>query len=51
MRCLLNNLIFELFKYERKQIRERQRLGIALDKENGKYKGCPLAYSTDSTDK
>ena len=55
LRRLLNNLIIELFKYtaenERKQIRERQRQGIELAKEKGKYKGRPLAYSTDSTDK
>ncbi|MGL5684480.1 MAG: recombinase family protein, partial [Vagococcus fluvialis] len=55
LRRLLNNLIIELFKYtaenERKQIRERQRQGIELAKEKGKYKGRPLAYSPDSTDK
>lgn len=55
LRRLLNNLIIELFKYtaenERKQIRERQRQGIELAKEKGKYKGRPLAYSADSTDK
>ena len=54
LRRLLNNLIIELFKYtaenERKQIRERQRQGIELAKEKGKYKGRPLAYSADSTD-
>lgn len=51
----LNNLIIELFKYtagtERKQICERQRQDIELAKEKGKYKGRPLAYSADSTDK
>nr|WP_288395332.1 recombinase family protein [uncultured Vagococcus sp.] len=55
LRRLLNNLIIELFKYtaenERKQIRERQRQGIELAKEKGKYKGRPLAYSADSIDK
>lgn len=55
LRRLLNNLIIELFKYtaenERKQIRERQRQGIELAKEKGKFKGRPLAYSADSTDK
>lgn len=55
LRRLLNNLIIELFKYtaenERKQIRERQRQGIELAKEKGKYKGRPLAYSADSVDK
>ncbi|MBP1044417.1 recombinase family protein [Vagococcus sp. BWB3-3] len=55
LRRLLNNLIIELFKYtaenERKQIRERQRQGIEIAKEKGKYKGRPLAYSADSTDK
>lgn len=55
LRRLLNNLIIELFKYtaknERKQIRERQRQGIELAKEKGKYKGRPLAYGADSTDK
>lgn len=55
LRRLLNNLIVELFKYtaenERKQIRERQRQGIELAKEKGKYKGRPLAYSAESTDK
>lgn len=55
LRRLLNNLIIELFKYtaenERKQICVRQRQGIELAKEKGKYKGRPLAYSADSTDK
>lgn len=55
LRRLLNNLIIELFKYtaenERKQIRERQRQGIEIAKEKGKYKGRPLAYSANSTDK
>lgn len=55
LRRLLNNLIIELFKYtaenERKQIRERQRQGIELAKEKGKYKGRPMAYSADSADK
>ncbi|MEB6051622.1 recombinase family protein [Enterococcus gallinarum] len=55
LRRLLNNLIIELFKYtaenERKQIRERQRQGIELAKEKGKYKGRPFAYSSDSSDK
>lgn len=55
MRRLLNNLIIELFKYtaenERRQILERQRQGIELAKEKGKYKGRPLAYSADSADK
>lgn len=55
LRRLLNNLIIELFPYtaenDRKQIRERQRQGIELAKEKGKYKGQPLAYSADSTDK
>ncbi|MFZ6626374.1 recombinase family protein [Vagococcus fluvialis] len=55
LRRLLNNLIIELFKYtaenERKQIRERQRQGIEVAKEKGKYKGRPLAYSADSNNK
>lgn len=55
LRRLLNKLLIEPFKYtaenERKQIRERQRQGIELAKEKGKYKGRPLAYSADSTDK
>ncbi|WP_429967340.1 recombinase family protein [Enterococcus sp. AZ173] len=55
LRRLLNNLIIELFKYtaenERKQIRERQKQGIELAKEKGKYKGRPFAYSADSADK
>lgn len=55
LRRVLNNLIIELLKYtaenERKQIRERQRHGIELAEEKGKYKGRPLAYSADSTDK
>ena len=55
LRRLLNNLIIELFKYtaenERKQIRERQRQGIELAKEKGKYRGRPLAYSADSANK
>ena len=55
LRRLLNNLIIELFKYtaenERKQIRERQKQGIELAKEKGKYRGRPLAYSADSANK
>lgn len=55
LRRLLNNLIIELFKYtaenERKQILERQKQGIELAKEKGKYRGRPLAYSADSANK
>lgn len=43
LRRLLNNLIMELYKYqaesERARIKERQRQGIQLAKEKGKYKG------------
>ena len=55
LRRLLNNLIIELFKYtaenEREQILERQKQGIELAKEKGKYRGRPLAYSADSANK
>ena len=55
LRRMLNNLILELFKYtaenERKQIRERQRQGIELARKQGKYKGRPVSYSKDSTNK
>ena len=43
LRRLLNNLIFEIYKYqaqaERERIKERQRQGIVLAKAQGKYQG------------
>lgn len=49
---LINNLILELYKYiaesERLRIRERQRQGIALAKQQGKYKGRKKKYTKDS---
>ncbi|OPF88595.1 hypothetical protein BW731_10665 [Vagococcus martis] len=43
LRRLLNNLFIELFKYtaenDRKKVCKRQRQGIELAKEKGKYKG------------
>lgn len=52
LRRLLNNIIIELYKYqaesERKRIRERQQQGIALAKQQGKYKGRKKLFSPDS---
>lgn len=49
---LINNLILELYKYiaesERLRIRERQKQGIALAKQQGKYKGRKKKYTKDS---
>lgn len=49
---LLNNLILELYKYiaeaERKRIKERQRQGIELAKQKGRYKGRKRKYTKDS---
>ena len=49
---LINNLILELYKYiaesERLRIRERQRQGIALAKQQGKYKGRKKKYTKES---
>lgn len=43
LQALLSNLILEIYKYqaenERKKIKERQAQGIALAKQQGKYKG------------
>lgn len=52
LRRLLNNIIIELYKYqaesERKRIRERQQQGIALAKQQGKYKGRKKLFAPDS---
>jgi DNA invertase Pin-like site-specific DNA recombinase len=49
---LLNNLILELYKYiaetERQKIKERQKQGIELAKQQGKYKGRKRKYTKDS---
>ena len=49
LRRLINNLVIELYKYqaesERKRIKERQAQGIALAKENGKFKGGKPKFS------
>lgn len=49
---LLNNLILELYKYQaesdRARIKERQRQGIALAKERGKYKEKKEIYERRS---
>lgn len=51
LRRLLNNLIMELYKYqaesERARIKERQRQGIQLAKEKGKYKGRKKKFTKD----
>lgn len=51
LRSLINNLIIEIYKYEaeqeRKNILERQKAGIKIAKENGKYKGKQLKYNRD----
>ena len=49
LRCLINNLMIELYKYqaesERKRIRERQAQGIAIAKQRGRFKGRKKKYS------
>ena len=49
LRRLLNNLIFEIYKYqaqaERERIKERQRQGIVLAKAQGKYQGRKALYT------
>lgn len=49
---LLNNLILELYKYiaetERQKIRERQKQGIELAKQQGKYTGRKKKYNKNS---
>lgn len=49
LRSLLNNLILEIYKYqaenERMKIKERQAQGIALAKQQGKYKGRKKKFS------
>lgn len=51
LRRLLNNLILEIYKYqaqaEREHIKERQAQGIALAKEQGKYKGRKALFTED----
>lgn len=53
LRMLLNNLITELYKYqaeeERKKIRERQRQGIEIAKQQGKYKGRKPLFDRDDS--
>ncbi|USS90688.1 recombinase family protein [Fructilactobacillus carniphilus] len=52
LKALLNNLIIEIYKYqaeaERQKIRERQRQGIEIAKQNGLYKGRATKYSLNS---
>lgn len=49
---LLNNLILELYKYiaetERQKIKERQKQGIELAKQQGKYTGRKKKYNKNS---
>lgn len=51
LRRLINTLIIEIYKYqaesERKWTRERQKQGITIAKEKGRYKGGKLKYSFD----
>lgn len=51
LRKLLNNLILEIIKYqaqaERDRIRERQRQGIELAKQKGRYKGRKPLFKRD----
>lgn len=53
LRRLLNNLILEIYKYqaqaERERIKERQAQGIAIAKEQGKYKGRKALFSDDDS--
>lgn len=48
LRRLINNLVIEIYKYQaeadRKRIKERQKQGIAIAKEQGKFKGKPLKF-------
>lgn len=48
LRKMLNNLVLEVFKYtaqqEREKIRERQRQGIEIAKQQGKFKGRKKKY-------
>lgn len=51
LRLLINNLIIEIYKYQaesdRKRILERQKQGIEIAKDLGKYKGKPFKYKQD----
>jgi len=51
LRRLINNLMIELYKYqaesERKRIKERQAQGIAIAKQQGRYKGRKRKYTED----
>lgn len=55
---LLDNAMFDMFlsllsyiaQNEREKIRERQRQGVLLAKQAGRYKGRPTEYSLDSPD-
>lgn len=51
LRRLLNNLILELFKYqaeaERTRIKERQRAGVEIAKNKGKFRGKKFKYTDD----
>lgn len=53
LRRLLNNLIFELYKYqaqaERERIKERQAQGIAIAKTQGKYQGRKALFTEDDS--
>lgn len=48
LRRLINNLVIEIYKYQaeadRRRIKERQKQGIAIAKEQGKFKGKPLKF-------
>lgn len=43
---LIRNILFSVAEWEREMILERQREGIALAKENGKYANKPRKYHT-----
>lgn len=52
LRRLINHLIIELYKYQaesdRERIKERQKQGIALAKEKGRYTGRKALFEKDS---
>ncbi|WP_086339400.1 recombinase family protein [Enterococcus sp. 5B3_DIV0040] len=51
LRRLINNLVIELYKYqaesERKRIKERQAQGIAIAKQQGRFKGRKPKYTLE----
>lgn len=55
LRNLMTNIIIELYKYmaqeERETIKARQRQGIEIAKQQGKYKGHQREYSSDSSNR